>query len=456
MEQVRFPGRSPEARVYDIIGIGFGVANLALGVAMTEAPEEEQLDRLFLEARPEFVWHPGMLLEESGLQVTVFKDLITVENPCSRFTFLNYLKDRGRLFEFLNLRTLFPSRIEFNDYLSWAAEQLDRWVCYGQEVIEVLPVSASGELELDNPTLLKIVARDRATGCTVEYFSRQLVLAAGAEPTAPEGFDFRCQPGVLHSHQFLDRISDFPDREAPYRFVVVGSGQSAGELFEYLMDHYPNADVTAAIRRFAYKPVDESDFTNRIFFPQWVDYYHQLPDDKRRPFFEDLKDVNYAAMDSPLIHRIYDKLYRQKVRGRERCRVAPFLELESLEEDRDDGLRILFRDVMQDTPVVLPADGLVLCTGYVWRKEHPVLDALAPWFERDSLGGYQVCRDYSIATRASFRPRVYLQGYCEDTHGISETVLSLLPVRARDILTSAVAALTSDQPMAVAASATRS
>ena len=100
----------------------------------------------------------------------------------------------------------------------------------------------------------------------------------------------------------------------------------------------------------------------------------------------------------------------------------------------------VFRDVMQGTQRVLEADALVLCTGYVWRKEHPLLDTLAPWFERDSLGGYKVERDYSIAKDPQLRPNVYLQGYCEDTHGISETVLSLLPVRAKDILSSILAA----------------
>jgi L-ornithine N5-oxygenase len=94
---------------------------------------------------------------------------------------------------------------------------------------------------------------------------------------------------------------------------------------------------------------------------------------------------------------------------------------------------------------------LVLCTGYEWRKEHPLLDALAPWFERDDLGGYAVKRDYAIAARGGFRPNVYLQGYCEDTHGISETVLSLLPVRAKEILTSILASRATSREMAVGA-----
>jgi L-ornithine N5-oxygenase len=450
MEHGHHHGPVSGAEVYDVVGIGFGPANLALAIAMEEAAPEAGLRRLFLEAKPSYVWHPGMLLEGSMLQVTVLKDLVTVENPRSGFTFLSYLKEKGRLYDFLNLRTLFPTRVEFNDYLGWAAEKLDRWVCYGRQVVEILPAAADGSVTAENPELLRVMARDAASGRSLEYLTRHLVLAAGAEPVAPAGIDFRRSPRVFHSHHFLDRIRAFPDREAPYRFVVVGSGQSAGELFEYLMDHYPNADVTAAVRRFAYKPVDESDFTNRIFFPEWVDYYHDLPGERRRAFFADLKDVNYAAIDHPLIRRIYEKLYRQKVRGHERCRLRPFLELERVTET-GSGLAVECRDVMQGGRVALAADALVLCTGYEWRKEHPLLDALAPWFERDDLGGYAVKRDYAIAARGGFRPNVYLQGYCEDTHGISETVLSLLPVRAKEILTSILASRATSREMAVGA-----
>ena len=72
-------------------------------------PDGRELRRLFLESKPKAVWHPGMLIEDSLIQISVLKDLATIRNPQSRFTFLNYLKVKGRLFEFLNLRDLFPT-----------------------------------------------------------------------------------------------------------------------------------------------------------------------------------------------------------------------------------------------------------------------------------------------------------------------------------------------------------
>jgi L-ornithine N5-monooxygenase len=423
--------------IYDVIGIGFGPANLALGVALeeTSGPDGRELRRLFLESKPKAVWHPGMLIEDSLIQISVLKDLATIRNPQSRFTFLNYLKIKGRLFEFLNLRDLFPTRIEFNDYLTWVAGELKERVRYGKEVLSVLPVQQEGEVRL-----LKILARDIATGDVEELLARNIVLATGGVPCAPEGIEL--QPGgrAFHSHESMLRLKrDFPDPEAPYRFVVVGSGQSAAELFYYLLSNYRNADVTAAIRRFAYKPVDDSDFTNEIFFPGMVDFLYGLPEEKRRMVLDHCKDVNYAVVDMALIRKIYKALYQEKVVGRNRARIRAYMHLESLLET-GGAVIARFRDLLHEQEVTLEADGMAICTGYTWRKEHPLLDDLAPYFERDGNGGYKIERSYRVAAGASFTPGVFLQGFSEETHGASETVLSLLPIRAGDITASLFAA----------------
>ncbi|MCB1056097.1 MAG: ornithine monooxygenase, partial [Acidobacteria bacterium] len=97
------------------------------------------------------------------------------------------------------------------------------------------------------------------------------------------------------------------------------------------------------------------------------------------------------------------------------------------------GVCIEVRDMLRGGDEVLEADGLVVATGYRWGTRHPLLEPLAPFLEQRADGEYRVERDYGIAAADGFKPRIYLQGYCEATHGISETVLSLLPMRAQDI-----------------------
>ena len=87
--------------VHDVVGIGFGPSNLALAVAL----EEEYgsgVDAVFFEKQPAFGWHRGMLIEGATMQVNFLKDLVTLRNPTSRYSFVNYLHSHGRLVDFIN------------------------------------------------------------------------------------------------------------------------------------------------------------------------------------------------------------------------------------------------------------------------------------------------------------------------------------------------------------------
>ena len=124
-----------ENSVRDIVGIGIGPGNLGLAVAIEEqAPE---LDALFVEARPEFNWHPGMLLEGSNMQISFLKDLVTVRNPQSRFSFINYLHHSDRLIDFINRQTFTPERVEFADYLRWIADHITVDTQYNLSLIHI-------------------------------------------------------------------------------------------------------------------------------------------------------------------------------------------------------------------------------------------------------------------------------------------------------------------------------
>lgn len=128
--------------VHDVIGVGFGPSNLALAIALDEHNRRaaEPLSALFLERQPRFGWHRGMLIDDATMQVSFLKDLVTMRNPRSEFSFLSYLHNRGRLIDFINHKSLFPLRVEFHDYLEWAAARFSDVVRYGDEVVEVRPV----------------------------------------------------------------------------------------------------------------------------------------------------------------------------------------------------------------------------------------------------------------------------------------------------------------------------
>ena len=81
-----------------------------------------------------------MLLPDTIMQISFLKDLATLRNPSSPFTFLSYLHEHNRLLSFINRGSTIPTRREFADYLRWAAEKvksLGIQVFYGEEVVSL-------------------------------------------------------------------------------------------------------------------------------------------------------------------------------------------------------------------------------------------------------------------------------------------------------------------------------
>ncbi|MCP3380387.1 lysine N(6)-hydroxylase/L-ornithine N(5)-oxygenase family protein [Bradyrhizobium sp. CCGUVB4N] len=85
----------------DVIGVGTGPFNLSLAALI----EPTRLRALFLEKREAFCWHPGRALPNSRLQVSPFKDCVTLVSPTSPYSFLNCLAQNGRLYSFINKRS---------------------------------------------------------------------------------------------------------------------------------------------------------------------------------------------------------------------------------------------------------------------------------------------------------------------------------------------------------------
>src|SRR4051812_17313166 len=172
--------------VVDVVGIGFGPSNLALAVALAEhnaaVPPGERLSYRFVERQERFGWHRGMLLEDATMQISYLKDLVTLRNPTSPFTFLSYLHDRERLVDFLTYGRRFPPRLEFHDYLEWAAERFAGVVDYGAEVTEVTEVVPAEGGGADGAVELAEVVGFHGDSGPVRIRARNVVLATGLTP----------------------------------------------------------------------------------------------------------------------------------------------------------------------------------------------------------------------------------------------------------------------------------
>ncbi|MFF9427706.1 lysine N(6)-hydroxylase/L-ornithine N(5)-oxygenase family protein [Streptomyces sp. NPDC014746] len=432
--------------VYDVVGVGFGPANLALAIAIEEhnerAAPDERLTAVFLEKQPAFGWHRGMLLPDATMQVSFLKDLATLRDPRSRFGFVPYLHDRGRLVDFINHKVLFPTREEFHDYLQWAANGVDHMVRYGLEVTAVRPAGpaepAGRVVEVDVATL--------GEGEAVTYRARNLVVGTGLVPRLPEGVT--SSERLWHSSEFLHRLAALPTTE-PRRFVVAGAGQSAAEIADHLHREFPGAEVVAVHTRYGYSPADDSPYANRIFDPEAVDLYHGAEPAVRRTLMDYHRNTNYGVVDMDLIEELYRRSYQEKVRGEQRLRILGVTRLTEVEEG-PDGVRVQVRNLATGETETMDADAVVYATGYSEPDPGRLLGELDAACARDEDGRLRVRRDYRVETAPEVEAGIYLMGGTEHTHGITANLLSMAAVRAGEICDSLVAGRRSDRRAPVA------
>ncbi|MFF1422361.1 lysine N(6)-hydroxylase/L-ornithine N(5)-oxygenase family protein [Streptomyces sp. NPDC058280] len=424
MSQV-LPGDAP--LIHDLIGIGFGPSNVAMAIALSEynagVGRQEAVTAHFFECQPSFGWHRGMLIDDATMQVSFLKDLVTLRNPSSEYTFLRYLQSKGRLIDFVNHKNLFPLRVEFHDYFEWAAEKVDDMVSYGHEVIAVAPVVRDGVVEY-----LDVTARSGTE--TVVHRARNLVIGTGLRPLVPEGVERTDR--VWHNSDLLAKVDSLEGAD-PTRFIVVGAGQSAAENVAYLHRRFPGAEVCAVFSRYGYSPADDSSFANRIFDPEAVDEYFTAPDDIKRRLMDYHGNTNYSVVDIDLIDDLYRQAYQEKVLGTERLRFLNVSRLTAVEESQD-RVRATVTSLVTGEEGVLDADVVVLATGYSQADPLGLLGEVAESCHRDDQGRVRVERDYRITTDPELRCGIYLQGGTEHTHGITSSLLSNTAIRVGEIL----------------------
>ncbi|MGW5382600.1 lysine N(6)-hydroxylase/L-ornithine N(5)-oxygenase family protein [Nocardia sp. NPDC003963] len=407
-----------DVSVHDLIGVGFGPSNLALAIAISEhnSAEGTPVSAHFLERQPRFGWHRGMLIENATMQVSFLKDLVTMRNPTSEYSFLAYLHSCGRLVDFVNHKNLFPLRIEFHDYLEWAAAAIDHMVSYSSEIVSVVPVD----------DLFEVRTADGSV-----HRGRNVVFGTGLRPRLPDGVALSDR--IWHNQDLLHRIDSVED---PSVCVVVGAGQSAAEVTAYLHDQFPAAEVCSVFARYGYSPSDDSPFANRIFDPDAVDAFYSAPEDIKQQLMDYHGNTNYAVVDLELIEDLYRRVYREKVRGEHRLRVfnasrpADVVEL-------GDQVRVVVESLTSGEKTMLDADLVVYATGYLPADPSALLGPSARFCRRDDRGRLQIERDYRLVA-PEVPGGLYLQGGTEHTHGITSSLLSATAIRAEEILRSIV------------------
>jgi L-ornithine N5-oxygenase len=404
----------------ELLAIGAGPSNLALAVAIDElAPLDLSTNTLVIDRDETVSWQRGMLLPGALSQVSFLKDLVTLRNPQSRFSFINYLHVNGRLNDFVNMGSFLPFREELADYFRWVASSLSRVrLELGRECVAIEPRRDGGDV-----TGWLVRLSDGSTiGC------RYVVVGAGRDPLVPEVFANLPSEKLIHSTSYLQRIVDIP-RDEPRRVAVIGGAQSAAEMFDAVQRDLPHSRPTMIMRSIGLSGYESSKFTNELFYPSFVDEFFDAPPEARERILGEMRRTNYAGLAPGTIENLYRQIYLDRLHGDGRLEVITMVDVTAATQIGDEVVLEL-TDRKTGARRELATDVVLLGTGFV-RELPGLVRGIGASLGLDRI---EVSRHYRLLQGKPTSAACYLQGVNEATHGIADSLLSVLATRAHEIV----------------------
>lgn len=401
--------------IYDIIGVGIGPFNLGLAALL----EPTQTKALFIEQKTEFQWHPGLLIEGSTIQVPFLADLVTMADPTSRFSFLNYLRDRSRLYHFYFYEHFQIPRREYNHYCQWVAQQL-KSCQFGQRVESIIWENSGSE------SYYRVQVRSVQTDEIFTYNARHLALGVGSVPQVPPCFKNMRGEKVFHSAEFLHKR----DRARQSKSItVIGAGQSAAEVFYELLQEQPQYGYHLEwhTRSAGFFPMEYSKLGLEHFSPDYIHYFHQLSPPKRDKILSQ-QGLLYKGISFSAIADIYDLLYERSVGDNSPdVRLLSLIEVKEVETvptSEGETYILGYKHQQQDSRFTHETDCIILATGYhhaIPTCINPIRNLIA-WDEKNR---YVVNLDYRLQLTQEIPNQIFVQNGELHTHGVGAPDLGL-------------------------------
>ncbi|WP_166352614.1 lysine N(6)-hydroxylase/L-ornithine N(5)-oxygenase family protein [Phytoactinopolyspora limicola] len=395
----------------DVVGVGIGPFNLGLAALLEPVGD---VRAVFLEARPSFAWHPGLMLPGATLQVPFLADLVTLADPTSRFSFLNYLHQRNRLYRFYFYEHFHVPRQEYDAYARWVAESLPS--CrFGHHVTNVEPAG--------DGTCIVRTASGLGNEPAVEYRARSVVFGVGSRPAVPAVAQPHLGDEMFHAADYLSLREKVAGAAA---VTVVGSGQSAGEVIVDLLETglRTGQQVDWFTRGPGFLPMEYSKLGLEHFTPDYIDHFRGLPADVRDGVRAG-QDLLYKGLSAETSERIYDLLYTTTIDSDDDPPVtyAARSELVAVEPAPVAGRRwrLTWRHRDEHTVFTRDTDIVVLATGYE-PTPLPVPDGVVSTDER---GRPAVGADYRLQLGDGRPSTLFAQNAELHTHGVGAPDLGL-------------------------------
>jgi lysine N6-hydroxylase len=403
-------------KIYDIIGIGIGPFNL--GMAALTAPLED-LSVIFFDQAPVFNWHPGMMLSDVTLQVPFMADLVTLADPASPYSFLNFMKQTDRLYKFYIREDFYILRKEYNAYCKWVIDRLPSCQ-FSQKVLTTDYDEAQ--------QCYKLIVEDQRNFEKQTFYTRKLVLGTGTIPKMPDFVEPGEHPNVIHTSQYLDYKRELLTQQS---VSIIGSGQSAAEIFSDLLPETENGlELKWFTRPDRFFPMEYSKLTLELTSPEYVDHFYNLPDEKRKQVLSKQNSL-FKGINYDLINQIFDKLYELSVDGEEpNVKLSPNCQLNGITTNENGRSDLHFYHTELEKEFVQQTDFVVLATGYKYKEPY-FLKGIHHRISRSENNLYGVGRNYSIDNNGN---EIFVQNAELHTHGFVTPDLGMGAYRNSSII----------------------
>jgi L-ornithine N5-oxygenase len=142
-----------------------------------------------------------------------------------------------------------------------------------------------------------------------------------------------------------------------------------------------------------------------------------------------MRRTNYAGVTPEMLDSIYQQMYLERLQGNQRLHMVTMVDVIGAKVDGDEVVLNLAHRMGK--PIEdLRCDVLMLGTGFEVSAP-PVVQSIAATAGLDSLN---VSRTYRLDLPEGATAGCYLQGTNEATHGIADSLISVLAIRAGEIV----------------------
>ncbi|RJK69559.1 hypothetical protein CMV60_00450 [Serratia marcescens] len=172
-----------------------------------------------------------------------------------------------------------------------------------------------------------------------------------------------------------------------------------------------------------------SQFTNTLFQNDYINTYFNCDNETREKTLAAMHTTNYSGVAPSTLSGLYRFHYLQELRGENRAVMLTQCDILHAVDD-DGGVLITWKDNKSGHSHSARFDVVLLGTGYK-NKTPTLFDSLS-----NHLDIEKICVDRNYRAVLPYSPGVslHLQGVNENTHGIADSLLSVLAFRSKEII----------------------